>query len=386
MALSVGYVRHLVRSQAAPSDTGTYGTNLSSIWLDQRDTPEGRVRLLQAVFTVWHRAQDGTRTELPGRTYTLFLQMRPYLINAERVPDVGRRAELLCGTAPICPTTGAIIDLSFFRLIKGSAGLTSGAEERVVDCTDTAQYDLIDEVVLTETMKFASQLKPIVIPTQEIVDLVGDMLGQNVSLTDVGLAADKLGGLEIGFVMPQGSAPWPGDEVTMRQGQDWEFTVAPELVTAGVRQKVLDTLATRQELTVSAVSVALEEDGIGIACGGTIDLPTCPQTPFTYQIVVQPRMCRRDNVSVMRLCTSGPGGTPGGCEGLFAILGQSVAVITTSEPIDPCSRKDMSFSAGDDILHANRVETGGVFVVGGRSEKMNQANPGRTELLSACPF
>jgi hypothetical protein len=46
----------------------------------------------------------------------------------------------------------------------------------------------------------------------------------------------------------------------------------------------------------------------------------------------------------------------------------------------------MSFSAGDDILHANRVETGGVFVVGGRSEKMNQANPGRTELLSACPF
>jgi hypothetical protein len=88
----------------------------------------------------------------------------------------------------------------------------------------------------------------------------------------------------------------------------------------------------------------------------------------------------------MRLCTSGPGGTPGGCEGLFAILGQSVAVITTSEPIDPCSRKDMSFSAGDDILHANRVETGGVFVVGGRSEKMNQANPGRTELLSACPF
>jgi hypothetical protein len=85
---------------------------------------------------VWGRRQDGTRAEIPGRTYTLHLQLQPYLINAERVPDVGRRAELLCGEAPICPTSGAVIDLSFVSLIKGSAGLSSADQEQVVDCTD----------------------------------------------------------------------------------------------------------------------------------------------------------------------------------------------------------------------------------------------------------
>ncbi len=384
MALSVPYVRELVRTRAVMSDTGAYGTNFNTVWVDQRDTPNGRVQLLQIVFTVWRRTQEGTREEIAGRTYTLFLAMRPYMITRERVPDVGRRAEILCGDAPVCPSTGAIVALEFFSLIKGYP--SSAAQERVIDCTDVERYDFIDEVVLTETLALASRIEPIVIPTEGIVELIGDMLGQNVSLTDVGLAADRLGGLEIGFVMPQGSAPWSGDEVAIRSGQDWEFTVEPSLVIAGVRKKIMDTLSTKQGLAVTDVAVSLEEDGIAITCRGNIDLPTCPATPFTYQILVQPRMCRSNNMSIMRLCPSGPGGTPQGCEFLVTALGSSVAVIKTTEPIDPCSRSELSFPAGDDVLHANRVETGGVFVVGGRSEKMNRAHPERTEVLSACPF
>jgi hypothetical protein len=384
MALSVPYVRELVRSRAVMSDTGAYGTNLNTIWVDQRDTPNGRVPLLQIVFTVWRRTQEGTREEIPGRTYTLFLQLQPYMITRERVPDVGRRAEILCGDAPICPSTGAIVDVKYFSLIKGYP--SSASQERVIDCTDVERYDFIDEVVLTETLALASRLEPIVIPTEGIVELIGDMLGQNVTLTDVGVAADRLGGLEIGFVMPQGSAPWSGDQVAMRSGQDWEFTVEPGLIISGVRKKIMDTLSTKQGLAVTDVSVALEEDGIAITCTGNIDLPTCPATPFTYQILVQPRMCRSNNVSIMRLCTSGPGGTPGGCEVLLGLLGNSVAVIHTTPVTDPCSRSELSFSAGDDVLHANRVETGGVFVVGGRSQKMNLAHPERTEVLSACPY
>jgi hypothetical protein len=223
------------------------------------------------------------------------------------------------------------------------------------------------------------------VPTEGILELLSDMLGQQVTLSDVGLAADRLGGLEIGFVLPQGSAPWPGDEVTMRSGQDWEFTIAPDLVTSGVRKKILDSLSTRQGLAVSDVTVTLEEDGIAVRCGGTIDLPLCPGTPFTYQIVAQPRMCRRDGRSVMRLCTGGPGAQPGGCQFLLSLLGNSVAVVSNTGT-DPCTPMDMTFEAGEDRFHANRVETGGVFVIGGRSEKMDQAHPERTDALGACPY
>ena len=383
MALSVPYVRDLVRSQASLSDTGAFGVNLNTVWVDQRDAPAGRAQLLQAVFTVWRRTQEGTREDMPGRTYTLNLRLQPYLINAQRIPDVGRRAEILCGSRPTCATNGAVIDVAFFSLIKGYP--STPAEERVIDCADTARYDFIDEIVLTEALGLANRLKPLVIPTEGIVDLLGDMLGQNVTLEDVGLAADKLGGLEIGFVMPQGSSPWSGDDVTMRSGQDWEFTVDPGLVTAGVRKKIVDSLAVQQGLSLSSVNVTLEESGIAVSCNGTIDLPLCPATPFTYQIVAQPRMCRRNDMSILRLCTSGPGATPGGCQFLLGLLGRSVAVVSNTGT-DPCSQKEMSFDAGDDRFHANRIETGGVFVIGGRSEKMDQLHPERTDPLPACPF
>jgi hypothetical protein len=158
MALSVPYVREMVRAEANMADTGAFGSNLTTVWLDQRDTPAGRAQLLQVVFTVWRRTQEGTHEDMPGRTYSLFLRLQPYLINAQRIPDVGRRAQILCGDAPSCGTSGAVVDIAFQSLVKGYPQPGAPATERVVDCTDAANYDFIDEIVLTETLALASRL------------------------------------------------------------------------------------------------------------------------------------------------------------------------------------------------------------------------------------
>lgn len=172
LSLRAPYIRAVItaRIRTLLDSTGNFVPELQSVALEEKQRSGKRINLVKVRFMVLLKNQDGTTTALPGRNYTLFVELYPQLITPDTMPDSNLRKTLLqCGTDASCGDNGVILNF-YFSELQGGPNFSG----RKIDCHDSS-YDVIDQGVLTGAYQIGGVWAPIPVPLHGVLQFVTDM-------------------------------------------------------------------------------------------------------------------------------------------------------------------------------------------------------------------
>lgn len=371
---------------------GTFVPQLQNVSLEDKLLNGNRKNIASVRFAILIKNQDGTTTPLPGRTYTMLVEIYPQLITPTTMQDANLRKTLLqCGADPACGNNGVILNF-YFSELNGGPNFSG----KKVDCRASG-YDFIDQAVLTGAYQIGAVWAPIPIPLDGILQFVKDMTNISANINAVDLGTDQQ--LKLALQLDQGS-PTTFDptftQFSRYTDSDWLFSVDPSLLASSIASNIsAREAALDPAITPTAPVVAFTSSGITIDGGGSKTAGVCGSVPFTFKYTAIPTVCARNGKSVFRLCVhntlpptpnyvnAGQAlcvGTGSFLGGLFS-QGLSTAVIST-----PCEDKAyLNLQLAQDSLYVTKTDTDNQFLIIGRSQMMDAANPGRPALPPACP-
>ncbi|MGH9966947.1 MAG: hypothetical protein ACREBG_03805 [Pyrinomonadaceae bacterium] len=385
-----GVIENRIRSLLGA--TGTFVPELQNVTLEDKLQNGNRINVAKVRFAILVKNQDGTTTPLPGRTYTMLVEIYPQLIKPTTMPDVNLRKTLLqCGADSTCGNNGVILNFYFSELDGGP-----NFSGKKVDCRASG-YDFIDQAVLTGAYQVGAVWAPIPIPLDGILQFVKDMTNISANINGVDLGTDQH--LKLAIQLDQGNTTTFDSTFTQfprLPDSDWLFSVDTSLLASSISSNIS---ARESQLDPSVVPttpvVAFTSGGIMIDGGGSKTVGVCGSVPFTFKYTAIPTVCARNGKSVFRLCvhnTQPP--TPHyvntaqeACVGIGSFLsglftqGLAIAVIST-----PCEDKaNLNLQLAQDSLYVTNTDTDNQFLIIGRSRMVDAANPGRPVLPLACP-
>lgn len=394
LSLNSPYMRAVMtaRIKSLLDSTSTYVAGLQAVALEEKQQNGNRINLARVRFEVLVKKPDGTTTPLPGRTYTLLVEIYPQLITPVTMPDANLRKTLLqCGTDVTCGNNGVVLNFYYSELDGGPN--FSGAK---VDC-HAAGYDIIDQGVLTGAYQLGSVWAPIPVPLDGVLQFVTDMTKISANVIGVDFGTDQE--LKLAIQLDKGNTTAFDSSFTQFShfpDSDWLLSLDTSLL----RSYISTNIAAREsQLDAGVVAttpvVNFTPAGITIDGGGSKAVGLCGSVPFTFKYTAMPRVCSRNGNSVFSLCinnTQPP--TPHyrdagqeACVGFGSFLsglftsGLAEAVITT-----PCQEKGyLNLQLAQDSLYVTKVDLDNQFLVIGRSKLMDTSNPGRTALPQSCP-
>ena len=394
LSLSVSYMRALIvpRIKSLLDSTGTFVPELQSVALEERQQNGNRINLVKARFAVKIKNQDGTTTTLPGRNYTLVMEIYPQLITPVTMPDNNLRKTLLqCGTDPNCGKNGAVLNFYFSELDGGP-----NFPGKKVDC-HASDYDPIDQGVLTGAYQTGAVWAPIPIPLDGILQFVADLTGISANVTGVDFGTDQ--DVKLAIQLDKGNTTVFDPSFTQFShfpDSDWLLSLDTSFISSyissniAVRETQLDG-----SIVASTPAINFTSAGITIDGGGTKSAGICGDVPFTFKYSAVPIICSRSGKSVFSMCvynTQPP--TPHyknagqeACVGLGSLFsglftsGLAEAVIST-----PCTEKAyLNLQLAQDTLYVAKMDLDNQFLIVGRSQLMDTSNQGRAALPQACP-
>jgi hypothetical protein len=400
------YLAALVHGALAPrladDPTAPIGVDQGTFRLLEATEAQQRINRVTMQFSVWARGQDGGHVDLPGRTYTLRLRLRPHLITRQNTPDADTR-RLFLGCDPGAPCdAGLVVAFAFDGMLGG--GQRGPAE--VVDC-HSSNYDLIDEGVLARTVKAVAELRPLGVSLDSVMELLATRLGLDAHLVGMDLGTDQH--LVVGLLLDVGApAPFDSFAASFSRGDDvdWALRIDTALLVPAIRGKVAEIAAAQGggiRLTQPA-AVQFVPEGVRAQIKATFAVPVCGDVPFSATTTMKPGVCG----NVLGACADVPApvvspssSSQGTCvdlaktgksivDGLDA-LGRWLAGGPTPPPApsQACARiaGPLLFPVGGDVVYPVRFDTDGVFSVLGRSQLMDNRHPGRTPPpLAGCAW
>jgi hypothetical protein len=379
------------RIQTLLPSTGTFVPGLNSVHLEEKQQ-DGTRNLVAVDFSVLLKKQDGTTEPLPGRNYTLRVEIYPQLINSTTMPDAALRKSLLqCGNDPACGNNGVILNFYYFEL-DGGPNFIGGK----VDCHNN-NYDVIDEGVMTGAYQVSSLWAPIPIPLDGALQFVTDVTQIPLNLIGVDLGTQQ--DLKLALQLDKGSSSTFDPTFTQFShfpDNDWLLDVDKSLLSSYVSSNI-STRETQLDpsITPTTPSISFTQGGILVDGGGSKTIGNCGSVPFTFEYSALPKVCKRNGNSVVSMCvyTNRPP-TPkyanGGQEacvgvttffqGLFS-QGLADAVVST-----PCQeKKELNLQLSNDSLYVTKVDLDNQFLVIGRSQLMDVSSTGRVPAPQSCP-
>lgn len=393
LALSYSLTQAIIqkRVNALFPATGDYGPEIQAIGLEQRTRNGALVNQVAIRFGVFFRKTDGTTTSLPGRNYTLHVEIAPDLITAATIPDASQRKTLLhCAPQSTCDS-GVVLNFYYSELDGGQnfAG-------KSVDCHSTG-FDFIDQYVLSTVYNLSTTWPPLALPMDGLLQFVKDMTKRSTTITAVDLGSNQA--LKLGLQLDQGGTnPFVPDAYQFSHftDADWLLTLNTGLISSSIASNVVSAVSqVDSSLSITTPGVTFAADGIEITGSGSKNAGTCGTVPFGFEYTATPKVCRRNQSSVVGVCvdaTQPPaphytGAAQEACVGIGSffsgLFGQGVAtaIVTT-----PCEEKGyLNFPLVDDVLYATGISTDGQFLVVGRSQNMDASTqPPRQSLPPQC--
>jgi hypothetical protein len=394
LSLSVSYMRAVIaeRVKKLLDSTGTFVPEVQSIALTERQQNGRRSNMATVRFAVLLKKQDGTTTPLPGRNYTLLMEIYPQLITPVTMPDATQRKSFLkCGADATCGNNGVILNFYYSELDGGP-----NFSGRKVDC-HASGYDIVDQGVLTGAYQVGSVWEPLPVPLDGVLQFVTDMtkISANVIGVDFGTDQDVKLAIQLDKGNPTAFDP-SFTQFSHFPDNDWLLSLDTSLLSSYISSNVA---ARESQLDAGIVAttpvVAFTPAGITIDGGGSKSAGACGSVPFTFKYTALPKVCSRNGKSVFSMCiyTTQPPtrhyrdvgqeicvGVGSFFAGLFT-SGLAEAVIST-----PCQEKAyLNLQLAQDALYVTKVDLDNQFLVIGRSRLMDASNPGRTVLPQACP-
>jgi len=384
-----GIIKERIKTLLA-STAGSFVPELQSVTLEEKQQNGKRVNLARVRFDILIKNQDGSTTPLPSRNYTMLVEMYPQLITPITMPDANLRKTLLqCGSDPSCGNNGVILNFYYSELDGGPN--FSGAK---VDCHSSA-YDIVDQGVLTGAYQIGSVWAPIPIPLDGVLQFVTDMTQVTANVTGVDFGTDQ--DVKLAIQLDKGSPSVFDPTFTQFShfpDSDWLLSLDTSLLSSSIasnisaRESQLDS-----SVTAAAPVIAFTSNGITIDGGGTKSAGICGNVRFTFKYTATPTVCSRNGKSVFSLCVVNtqpptiPDAGQAACVGIGAFLsglftsGLATAVIST-----PCQEKGyLNLQLAQDSLYVTKIDLDNQFLVIGRSQMVDAANPGRPALPQACP-
>ncbi|MDQ2936761.1 MAG: hypothetical protein M3R67_04555 [Acidobacteriota bacterium] len=380
------------RVKSLLDSTGTFIPSLQSVALEERQQNGKRINLAKVRFEVLLKKQDGTTTPMPGRTYTLLVEIYPQLITPETMPDATLRKTLLqCGAEATCGNNGVVLNF-YYSELDGGPNFSGGK----VDCRASG-YDVIDQGVLTGAYQVGSVWAPIPVPLDGILQFVTDMTKISANVIGVDFGTDQ--DLKLAVQLDKGN-PIAFDpsytQFSHFPDSDWLLSLDTNLLSSYISSNIV---ARETQLDAGIVAttpvVTFTPAGITIDGGGSKSAGSCGSVPFTFKYSAVPKVCSRNGMSVFSMCiyTTQPptrhyrDAGQEVCVGLGSFFGGlftsglAEAVIST-----PCQEKAyLNLKLAQDALYVTKVDLDNQFLVIGRSQLMDASNPGRTVLPQSCP-
>lgn len=393
LSLNGSYMRAVIsaRVKTLLDATGTFVPELQSVVLQERQQNGRRLNVAAARFAVLVKKQDGSTTPLPGRTYTLVVEIYPQLVTPATMPDAAMRKTLLqCGADPACGDNGVILNF-YYSELDGGPNFSGGK----VDC-HAAGYDVVDQGVLTGAYQVGAVWAPIPVPLHGVLQFVTDMTKISANVVGVDLGTDQ--DLKLAIQLDAGgtTAFDPSySQFSHFPDSDWLLSLDKSLLSSSISANVAARATQLDPGIVSTTPVvAFTPAGITVDGGGTAAAGLCGSVPFTFKYTAVPKVCGRNGASVFSLCvypTQRPTrhyrdagqevcvGLGSFFSGLFT-SGLAEAVITT-----PCQeRANLNLQLAQDALYVTKVDLDDQFLVIGRSRLMDTSNPGRAVLPPIC--
>jgi hypothetical protein len=384
-----GIIKERIKTLLA-STAGSFVPELQSVTLEEKQQNGKRVNLARVRFDIVIKNQDGSTTPLPGRNYTMLVEIYPQLITPATMPDANLRKTLLqCGSDPSCGNNGVILNFYYSELDGGPN--FSGNK---VDCHSSA-YDLVDQGVLTGAYQIGGVWAPIPIPLDGILQFVTDMTQVTANVIGVDFGTDQ--DVKLAVQLDKGSPSTFDPSFTQFPhfpDSDWLLSLDTSFLSSSIASNI-----SRQEtqldagVTASTPVIAFTSNGITVDGGGTKSAGICGNVRFIFKYTATPKVCNRNGKSVFSLCVYNtqpptiPDAGQSACVGIGAFFsglftsGLATAVIST-----PCQEKGyLNLQLAQDSLYATKIDLDNQFLIVGRSQMMDAANPGRPALPQACP-
>jgi hypothetical protein len=373
--------------------TGTFVPEMQSIALEERQQSGSRINLVKVRFAVVQKKQDGTTAPLPGRIYTLLVEIYPQLITPVTMPDDAnlRKTLLQCGSDAACGDNGVVLNFYFSELDGGP-----NFSGRKVDC-HASGYDIIDQNVLTGAYQVGSVWAPIPIPLHGILQFVTDMTKISANVIGVDFGTDQ--DLKLAIHLDKGNTTTFDPTYTQFShfpDSDWLLELNTSLLSSYISSNIS---ARETQLDASIVAtppvVNFTRAGITIDGGGSKSAGACGSVPFTFKYTAVPKVCSRSGNSVFSMCVNNTepptphyvNAAQQVCVGVGALfsggfpMGLADAVIST-----PCQEKAyLNFQLVADQLYVTKIDLDNQFLVIGRSRLMDVSNAGRPVQPVACP-
>jgi len=453
--LSSNYVSTLASAAGVPTTTsnacgGTVcGADIQQISLIQQDSQGtyANMNLLGLQLAVWMtNPQNSNKVYLPSRTYTLLIQLVPHLISPATITSLPARQTLLnCGSTPSCGTYGVLVELAYFKLLKGSLIAFYGLPS--VDC-NSSNYDLIDQQVLTAVLELFNGYKdsagnyhpprntPIAFSLDSALHNMGQLLNQQLSLIGVDLGTDQ--SLKIGLLFADNNGNAIGTPMTfaphvpplidshpavLNFQEDWGIQIDTGLLQTAIA-KFAATMATTPpsgdpSVTVNSTAISFSGTGVNVNLSATKPMGLCGNVSFTASTTITPNLCScggNNTNANLRVCmppspsiNCTSGAATCGCAWVGSLLtgvttfvgnflsavaqsfkgGMATATVGSGPgpcPDNSCTNLGMvQLSLGSDTLYAVELDVNGMFYLAGRSRLLDSTQPGRGTLPAPCP-
>lgn len=385
-----GIIKDRIRSLFNNSSSGSFAPELQSVTLEENQANGRRLNLARVRFSILTKNPDGSTTPLPGRNYTMLVEVYPQLVTPATMPDANLRRTLLqCGSDPTCGTNGVILNFYYSELDGGP-----NFPGTRVDCHATA-YDSIDQAVLTGAYQIGSIWAPIPIPLDGVLQFVTDMTQVTANVVAVDFGTDQ--DVKLAVQLDKGSPSTFDPTFTQFShfpDSDWLLSVDTSLLSSSISANVTARMSQLDPaVTPSPPVISFTPSGIILDGSGTKPVGICGNVRFVFQYTATTKVCSRNGKSVFSLCVINtqpptiPDAGQAACVGIGSFLsslftsGLATAIITT-----PCQEKGyLNLQLAQDTLYITRTDLDNQFLIIGRSQMMDAANPGRPAMPQPCP-
>ena len=317
---------------ATNGGTQCEGATLNGFTLSQVKLGTSAVNHDGVQITVFLFGTQGQPVPLPDRTYTVQVQLVPYLVTAATVPDAATRRTLL-GCDPSATCEGVIVDFNFDALLGGPHGV--GATP--LSCS-TPGYDFIDDKLLSTVEALTAN------PAQTRKALALDSILKQVGgATEVsacapcappaeaahtahlvGLDVASDGDLAIALALSFDGlsytpAPFPSSSSVVRLASDadWGVGIDTGFALPLVTKQLVAKAQCKGGVHIDGTPSLTLQQGVGQTTGGIIlklaghyEPPVCNAVPFTLTATAQPQTCLATTpagtVSSLGICVAPP--------------------------------------------------------------------------------
>jgi hypothetical protein len=408
--LSSEYMLPAMVEPAVESSDGPSGIHVRTIMLSEQGSGASATNLITLTIVPWLRNAQGQQVEVSTRSFDLTLQITPYLVTKDTVPDPSTLHEILGAQN----NEGLVLRFDF-------VGLRDDGTGAQVTCSST---DPIAQPVLVGILTKLGTQTPTILTTDKLVGIANTLTPPDSPVTLQGVNVGTDGSLKLGFAFnnlpsnSQGAEPFDPTPLVIKLGLwyqspagpscflqsgastwcpwNWNLDIAQGFMSAAIKARAAALL--RQvvpDATVPNATTNFTGSGIGVTLYGSAN-SICGSFNFSVTSTVTPQigMDPAGN-SVLQLPATPPNFDPGTGQGFKAgcyavektfFGGYSVATIkqdvtcgdVTGDPVE------LTTPSGD-TLFGTSIDTEYDFVILGRSKLLDSLDGVRTVVPPCSP-